>query len=149
MFERAKGPRVFALPPGIDFAGAFLAGLRDRCAGQGPEALARVEIYVNTRRAARRLHDLLLDGPPCLLPRIRIITDLADRSDSGAALPPATEPLRRRLELAQAVTALLEREPDLAPRAAAFDLADSLAALVVFVLVFALVALLRFRRTLD
>jgi ATP-dependent helicase/nuclease subunit B len=130
MFDPATGPRIFALPPGVDFARAFLTGLRDRCAGQGPEALARAEIYVNTRRAARRLHELLLEGPASLLPRIRVITDLADLPGSGATLPPATAPLRRRLELAQAVTVLLDREPDLAPRAAAYDLADSLAALL-------------------
>ena len=42
-------------------------------------------------------------------------------------IPPAVPPLRRRLELAQLVTRLVEAEPDLAPRAAVYDLADSLA----------------------
>ena len=29
-------PRVFALPPGVDFAAALVAGLRHRMAGQPP-----------------------------------------------------------------------------------------------------------------
>jgi ATP-dependent helicase/nuclease subunit B len=130
MFDTGRTPRIFGLPPGVDFAQAFLDGVRARVAGQGPDALARVEIYVNTRRSARRLRDLLLDGPACLMPRIRVITDLADLPLAGTDLPPAIAPLRRRLELTQAVTALLEQEPDLAPRSASYDLADSLAAIL-------------------
>ena len=38
--------------------------------------------------------------------------------------------MHRRLDLARAVAALLQVQPDLAPRSAAFDLADSLAALM-------------------
>ena len=47
-----------------------------------------------------------------------------------AALPPAIPPLRRRLELAKVVSGLLEAQPDLAPRAALYDLSDSLAKLM-------------------
>ncbi len=39
-------------------------------------------------------------------------------------------PLRRRLELTQLIAGLLDQEPDLAPRSALFDLADSLARLM-------------------
>ena len=45
-------------------------------------------------------------------------------------LPLPVSPLRRRLELAQLVTALIASDPGIAPRAAVYDLADSLAALM-------------------
>lgn len=128
MFEPCTGPRLFGLPPGADFPARVAAGLRVRLAGQPPEALARVEIYVNTARMRRRLKELLSKGAPTLLPRLRLVTDLAD--DPGLDLPAAASPLRRRLELAQLVLGLLAREPDLAPRSAAFALADSLARLM-------------------
>ncbi|MBD3766135.1 MAG: double-strand break repair protein AddB, partial [Rhodobacterales bacterium] len=47
-----------------------------------------------------------------------------------ADLPPPVPPLRRRLDLARLVAALLDRAPDLAPRSSIFDLADSLAGLM-------------------
>ncbi|MFT5158818.1 MAG: ATP-dependent helicase/nuclease subunit B [Paracoccaceae bacterium] len=130
MFEPSKTPRCFALPLGVDFSAAFLAGLRDRLKNQPPEALAKVEIFVNTRRTERRLHELMLQGPPSLLPRIRVLTDLANDPMIDAEIPPAISPLRRRLELSQTIAAMLDKDPDLAPRAALFDLADSLAGLM-------------------
>ncbi|MCB1336385.1 MAG: double-strand break repair protein AddB [Maritimibacter sp.] len=129
MFEPAPGPRLFALPPGVDYPAAIVAGLRTRMAGRPPEALARVTLYTNTRRMARRLADLFDEGPAALLPRIRLVTDLG-RDAAFADLPPAVSPLRRRLELAGLVAQLLDAQPDLAPRAAIYSLADSLAALV-------------------
>jgi ATP-dependent helicase/nuclease subunit B len=45
-------------------------------------------------------------------------------------LPPSVPPIRRRLDLARLVQALLDADPDLAPRAALYDLADSLATLL-------------------
>ena len=70
LFPPATGPRVFALPPGVDFARALVAGLDARLAGQPPEAVAQVEIWVNTRRARRRLAAAFAEGPARLLPRI-------------------------------------------------------------------------------
>ena len=91
--------------------------------------MARVDIFVNTRRMQRRITDLFDLGPPCLLPNIRLVTDLA--SDPVAEnLPAAVSPLRRRLELSQLIAKLLDQQPDLAPRSALFDLADSLALLL-------------------
>jgi ATP-dependent helicase/nuclease subunit B len=130
MFEPSDNPKCFALPLGCDFSQAFLAGLRARMLGQPPEAMARVEIFVNTRRTERRMRDLLEQGPAGFVPRIRVITDLARDPMVAAGIAPAISPLRRRLELAQVIAALLDREPDLAPRAATYDLADSLAGLM-------------------
>lgn len=120
---------LFALPPGADFPALLVQGLRDRLAGHPPDAMARVHLYVNTERMRRRITDLFVAGPPGLLPRIRLVTDIG-RDLALPGLPPAVPPLRRRLEIAQLVARLLDREPDLAPRSALYDLSDSLAALL-------------------
>ncbi len=127
MFETDPIPRLFGLAPGIDFPQALVAGLRARLSGQPPEAMARVELIVNTSRMKRRLRDIFDAGPPSFLPRIRLLTDL---SAPDLLLPEPVPPLRRRLELVQLVSTLLDRQPDLAPRAALYDLADSLAGLM-------------------
>ncbi len=124
-----EDPRLFGLPPGVDFPAALVAGLEARLAGALPEAMARVEVIVNTRRMARRLREIFDAGPARLLPRIRLVTDLGEVADL-AHVPPAAPPLRRRLELVQLIAALIEREPAAAPRDALYDLADSLADLM-------------------
>lgn len=78
MFDRTDHPRVFALPPGADFCTALIDGLRARLADQPPEAMAQVELFVTTGRMMRRIRDVFDAGPPCLLPRIRLISDLTD-----------------------------------------------------------------------
>ncbi|MFA3920086.1 double-strand break repair protein AddB [Ruegeria hyattellae] len=129
MFETQDRPRIFAVPPGADFPKALVEGLRARSATHSPEALARCDLVVNTRRMARRVRALYDAGPPCLLPRLSLVTGYADAACSQP-LPPALPALRRRLELTQLIGNLLERQPDLAPRASLFDLSDSLAALL-------------------
>jgi ATP-dependent helicase/nuclease subunit B len=127
MFD-APAPRLFALPPGADVPAALVAGLRARMVGQPPEAMARVTVYLNSGRMLREVQGVMTQGAACLLPRLRLVTQLG--SDFGAGLPPAVPPLRRRLELARLVSRLIDAQPDLAPRAALYDLADSLAALM-------------------
>jgi len=129
LFPAAPGPRLFGLPPGEDFARTLVDGLAARLEGAPPEEWARVEIFVNTQRMRRRLLEVLAEGPARLLPRIRLITDLATDL-TLADIPPPVAPLRRRLELTAAVARLLEVAPDAGPRAALFDLSDSLAALM-------------------
>ncbi len=84
---------------------------------------------MNTRRMQRRIWRLFDEGPALLLPRIRLVTDLA-HEPANLDLPAAVSSLRRRLELSQLVARLLDKEPDLAPRSAIFDLSDSLALLL-------------------
>lgn len=129
MFDPTPGPRVFAVPPGADFPRAVADGILARMADQPPEALARVTIYLNTRRMERRLHAILSGTGARLLPRLRLVTEIGrDLVLPGLAPPPP--PLRRRLELAQLVAGVIAQDPTLAPRAAIHDLADSLAALI-------------------
>ncbi|WP_299950059.1 double-strand break repair protein AddB [uncultured Ruegeria sp.] len=129
MFEPSTLPRVFAAPPGADFPMVLVDGLHRRFEGQPPDALARVQLVVNTRRMARRVRDLFDRGPACLLPRLSLVTDLGESTDL-AQVPPAIPPLRRRLELTQLIAKLLNQQPDLAARSSLFDLSDSLAALI-------------------
>ena len=129
MFEPSSGPRLFGLPPGADFPAELVRGLTHRLRDHPPEAWAEVQIFVNTRRMQRRLMDLLAAGQPRLLPRLKLVTDL-DRDPSISAMPPPAPPLRRKLELSQLIDELLRADPTLAPRAAKFDLADSLSAMM-------------------
>lgn len=129
MFEPSAKPRLFAVPCGVDFPRALVEGLRSRSQGLPPVALARTELIVNTSRMARRVRNLFDAGPALLLPRMLLLTDLAQRA-TLEGLPPALPPLRRRLELSQLIAKLLDAQPDLASRASLYDLSDSLAALI-------------------
>ena len=129
MFEPTDKPRLFGLPPGADFAQELVHGLRTRMAGQPPEAMARVELFLNTRRMQRRVEAVFTQAEAGFLPRIRLITDLADPVDS-AHLPCPVPALRRQLELSELVGRLIDADPGIAPRSAIYDLAQSLTALL-------------------
>ncbi|MEP3784219.1 MAG: double-strand break repair protein AddB [Ascidiaceihabitans sp.] len=129
MFDPSPTPRVFGAAPGLDFPKALVDGLTERMKGRPPEDMARVDVIVNTRRMARRMRDLFDQGPALLLPRIRLLTDLAGFAPD-IKIPPSMPPLRRRLELIRLISELLDRQPELAPRASLYGLADSLAALL-------------------
>jgi len=129
LFEPQDSPRVFAVPNGVDFPRVLAQGLVQRSRSLPPENLARVEVILNTSRMMRRCRALFEEGPALLLPRMRLLTDLA-REASLQGLPPALPPLRRRLELSQLIAKLLDAQPDLAARSSLYDLSDSLANLV-------------------
>lgn len=129
MFNPSDNPRVYGVAIGCDFSKALYDGLVERFADLAPEDIAKVEVYVSTRRMQRRLVALFHDGSALLLPRIKLITDLG--LDVGLRdIEPAVAPLKRRLEVAQLVKKLLETDPTLASQDSAFDLADSLVALM-------------------
>ncbi|SDE64324.1 double-strand break repair protein AddB [Limimaricola pyoseonensis] len=129
MFSDAETPHLYALPCGVDFAHGLVAGLRARMQDRPPEAMARVTLYLNTNRMRRRVREAFDAGPPTLLPKLKLITDLS-LDPMGPELPLPVSPLRRRLELTQLVSRLIEAQPELAPRAALYDLSDSLAGLM-------------------
>ena len=129
MFDPSDIPRVIGVPPGADFPKVLAENVLAAHVDRPPEDLARVLILVNTRRMARRLTRLFSDGPARLLPRIGLITDV-DALLPDIGLPPRVSRLRRKLELTQLTTRLIEAQPDLAARASAVDLADSLAAIL-------------------
>ena len=121
---------IFALPPGCDFARQFALGLLARYGKDSPEDFARIRVYVNTRRSARAISEVLAAEGAILLPQIIALADLGNDPFAPLDLPPATPPLRQQLIIAQLVGRFLEMQPNLAPRAAMFDLAKSLGALL-------------------
>lgn len=123
-------PRVFALPPGVDFAAELAAGLRGRLAGLPPEAMADVEIFVPTARMRAELVAALAAAGPTYLPRIVALPELAAAAGTDEPVPGgAAAGLTRMLELMRLVRGLLTARPDLGPPGAAPGLAASLAAL--------------------
>ena len=130
LFPPGTSPRVYGVPPGVDFPAALLKGLRERLHGQPPEALARVQLVVNRKRMKERLEQLLHDTAPCLLPAIALVTTYHGNAPQALMLPPAIPSLRRQLQLGQLVGKLLEQQPDLAPRTCRYHLAASLARLM-------------------
>ena len=128
IFAPQSTPRVFGLPPGADFPRALAQGLAARLGALDPVARARVSILVNSARMQRRVRAELAALGPGLMPQVRLVTEPLGFA-AARALPPAVPPLRRRLELAQLVGRLLDADPGLAPRAALYDLSDSLARL--------------------
>ncbi len=136
MFQPAPKPRVFAQPFGCDFLADFLTHLHQRLKNQPPEAMADIDIFVNSSPLKNRLQTMLYENNTGFLPRIHLITHLHDYQKNPIALPVQTSIshrrmiLRRRLILAQDVRALLKTQSDIAPPAASYDLADSLAGLL-------------------
>ncbi|MCY4006869.1 MAG: double-strand break repair protein AddB [Rhodobacteraceae bacterium] len=130
LFEpTSSSARIFALPPGCDFAEEFTQGLIDRLADAPPESMSQIEIYLNTNRVRRGIIKAFSERGSFLLPKLRLIDDLAKDVRFFDIAPPVPT-LRRRLELFQAVSKLLETDARFAARNAAFDLADSLAELM-------------------
>ena len=122
----ADTPNLFALPPGADFPAELVRGLLDRMAGQPPEALARVTLILNTQRMRRRVTECLIASGAHLMPRLMLVTEVADLAP--VTLPTKLSPLRRRLELSVLLDGLLASGATDFPRSALYDLADSLAA---------------------
>ena len=122
--------RVFGIPPGCDFSKTLIAGLIERTKEMPKDALARIEIFTNTRRAARRIEDLFLDGTASFMPQIRVITDLGNDPLLGDAPEVSQTSLSTQLAMMQAVKKLLESGQSLAPVSSSFDLAGSLQTLM-------------------
>ncbi len=119
-------PRVYGLPPGADLPQRLAARL---IAEAGPpEALARVTVILNTARMRQRVGEALASEGARLLPRLLLVSDLADTPVPG--LPAAVPPLRRRLELMQLIAGLAAADPVAMPPATQVALADSLARLI-------------------
>jgi ATP-dependent helicase/nuclease subunit B len=124
----AKPASLFALPPGVDFPAELVVGMLELLRGKPPEALARVTLIVNTQRMRRRVVECLQTRGALLLPRILLVTEVA--ALANLPLPQPIPPLRRRLVLSVLLDRLLATGTTHFPRAALFDLADSLAALI-------------------
>lgn len=122
MGERISG--LYAEPCGVDFSAAVLSGLRSRI-GPAPEALARVTLIVSNPLMRKGILQQLRQASATFFPKIVLTTELATLLPEVKQLEPQST-LIQELELAQALRTLLSARPDLAPSAAAFDLAVTL-----------------------
>ncbi len=135
LFNGSKFPQLFGTPLGADFPRALVDALQTAYADKPPEALARVHLVLNTRRMARRVSELFDEGDALLLPRISLISDFATL-DPNCPLPASEPALQTKLALSVLIRSLIEAETKtkdhtaIAPREAAFDLAESLTALM-------------------
>jgi ATP-dependent helicase/nuclease subunit B len=116
--------RLYTIPAGADFAGTLARGLLARLdGGRDPLALASATIFLPTRRATRVLGDSFarfLNGST-LLPQIRALGQdedeefFFDPDTDSFDLPPAIDPVRRRLLLATLLQRWLERQRGVRP----------------------------------
>lgn len=119
MAERA-GPKVYSIAAHRGFADALVAGLIPRYA-DAELGLARLTLLLPSRRAERIVTEAFvrLSGSGLLLPRMAVVGDLdldetlgplLDPLGAGAAIPPAADPVRRWLRLAELLRAELTDE---------------------------------------
>lgn len=136
------GPRVYSIAAHRGFADALAAGLIPRYSDD-ELGLARLTLLLPSRRAARTVTEAFvrLSGGGLLLPRMAVVGDLdldealgplLDPMGVGADIPPAADPARRWLRLAEL---LQELEGDDAPAPArlrrAFDVGRTIDRLLV------------------
>ncbi len=142
MAERV-GPNIYSIAAHRGFADALVAGLIPRY-GDDDLGLARLTLLLPSQRAARTVTEAFvrLSGSGLLLPRMVVVGDLdldetlgplLDTLSAGADVPPAADPVRRWLRLAQL---LAKAEGDAASTGAAllrqaFDLGRTIDRLMV------------------
>lgn len=116
MTEDLRG--VYTIPAGVPFARTLAATLWEHARGE-PERLSRLRVLLPTRRACRTVRDAFLrltNGAPLLLPRLSPLGEVDEDEimlafgGPGATaslwdLPPAIDPLQRRILLARAIMA--------------------------------------------
>ena len=127
MFEKCVGPRIFGLPPGVNFSRSFVSGLKIRLQDSSPEILANVQIYVNSKRMLQKVKDEMTDCEATMLPKLSTLNHL---DDPEIIRTNVINPLGLRLELAQLISKFIELESNFGSQNSCFDLADSLATLI-------------------
>jgi ATP-dependent helicase/nuclease subunit B len=116
MAEAAR-PAIYSIAAHRGFADALVAGLVPRYAQEG-FGLARLTLLLPSARAARSVSEAFVrhagstGQPGLLMPRMEVVGDidldeklgpLFDSLGAGAAIPPAVDPVRRWLRLAQLI----------------------------------------------
>ena len=125
----ARKPQVYAIAAHRGFADALVAGLVPRYSD--PEVgLARLTLLLPSTRAVRTVTEAFIrhSGAGLLMPRMAVVGDLdldetlgplLDPLGAGAAIPPAADPTRRLLKLAQFIPLAMQSLGREAPRGAA------------------------------
>ncbi len=138
----ARPPRIFSIGPHLKFLDELAAAIVASVGGDQGAALADVEIYLPTRRAARALADAFLalagDDAATFIPKIRAVGDVDEDEITpfrGAPademeLPPAVSDVERRITLARLVAAKDHAPAGEAHWTSALAAADELASLI-------------------
>ena len=119
MVER-PGLQVYSIAAHRGFADALVAGLIPRYA-EADTGMARLTLLLPSRRAERIVTEAFvrLSGGGLLLPRMAVVGDLdldetlgplLDPLGAGSEVPPAADPVRRWLRLAEFLKAEADRE---------------------------------------
>ncbi len=109
---KGKNGSVLGVPPGADFVKNLYDVICDHETVGSPEALSQIHVLVPSRRMQRRLRDLFEQGPPRLLPKIGLVTDVSNLLPGEPQIS-AVSATRRTLELKTAVSRLVELDPRL------------------------------------
>ncbi len=136
MAER-RGPQLYTIPAHRAFADGLAAGLIRRF-GKDPMTLARGIVLLPSNRAKRTITDAFVRASEggLLLPRLVAIGDVdsgeaagavLDPADDDAPIPPAIDPLTRRLILARLISEERTRAATPIDAAEAIRLAGELA----------------------
>ena len=125
VYAEQMSPNIFNIPASAPFLRTLIDALRKGQlvpgfpAGSDPLELARLTLYLPTRRACRLARDVFLDrldGDAAILPRIVALGDLdedeiafaeaatAGLAEVALAMPPAFGALERRLTLAELIS---------------------------------------------
>ena len=125
VYAEQMSPNIFNIPASAPFLAVLIDALRKGQlvpgfpAGSDPLELARLTLYLPTRRACRLARDVFLDrlaGDAAILPRIVALGDLdedeiafaeaatAGLAEVALAMPPAFGALERRLTLAELIS---------------------------------------------
>jgi len=139
MTDEPTDLRVYTIGPQVGFADGLVDGLF-RLHGRDPLTLARITLFLPSRRAVRAVGSAFLRasaGAAILLPRMLALGDL-DEEDTdpladpliGDDLPPAADPLARHLHLTQALATALADQGHVDPWRRAVRQAADLARLL-------------------
>ncbi len=129
-----RGPNLYSIAAHRGFADALVAGLIPRYANPDT-GLARLTLLLPSARAARTVTEAFvrLSQGGLLLPRMAVVGDLdldetlgalfdtlnAGGGDAGADIPPAADPVRRWLRLAELLAGLEGETDEETPRSGA------------------------------
>ncbi|MFL2799255.1 MAG: double-strand break repair protein AddB [Paracoccaceae bacterium] len=128
MFAKSQSPRIFGLPPGVNFSRSFVDGLKSRLTDYPPEKSTTIKIYVNSNRMLQKIKAEFTNVGASILPNLSTLNHLID--DFAISPSDIVDPLSLRLELAQIISKFIEIEPSFGSQNSCFDLADSLANLI-------------------
>ena len=78
MFAKSQSPRIFGLPPGVNFSRSFVDGLKSRLTDYPPEKSTTIKIYVNSNRMLQKIKAEFTNVGASILPNLSTLNHLID-----------------------------------------------------------------------